>query len=96
MRQRHWTVLLPGWLYCVSFANLLLPPLHLLDPLHCIPYSPLHLLHCTPSTRELDASGAVASRTGYRMGGCIARFVTDFLVTEHYYVVLQVGTWVMY
>ena len=61
-----------------------------------ISYSPLSTCLTPPPARELDASGAVVSRTGYRMGGCIARFVTDFLVTQHYYVVLQVGTRVLY
>ena len=40
--------------------------------------------------RELDETGSVASRIGYRLSGCVARFVTDFLITEHYYIVLQV------
>ena len=39
---------------------------------------------------ELDASGKVVAQASHRVGGCIARMVTDFLVTENYYVLLQV------
>ncbi|KAG1665968.1 hypothetical protein FOA52_003192 [Chlamydomonas sp. UWO 241] len=41
------------------------------------------------SFKELDSSGKVVSATEYTMPGSVARLVSDFFVTEHYYVVVQ-------